>query len=138
MIRLICAVALSILCSLSAAAQDLSRELSKLDPLAQTAIVDDYGKKHAEQLARGHEERLAELEKAGVKLVRADVTLTVDQPMKVAFAWPVAAGQKLSDKSRIQRDPHVFTLYPRKDPSGNDVPQQWQLSYKDGTVKAIP
>lgn len=121
----------------SLAAQDLYKELSKLDPNSVTAVVDGFGKKHADQLVMAHNAQLAELEKSGVQIIRGDIVLTIDQATKIAFAWPVAGGQKASDKSVIQRNPYVMTLYPTKDATGKEAAQKWQITYAAGTVKAI-
>lgn len=121
----------------SLAAQDLYKELSKLDPNSVTAIVDGFGKKHADQLVNDHTAQLAELEKSGVQIIRGDILLAVDKPTKIAFAWPVAGGQKASDKSVIKRDPYVMTLYPTRDATGKETAQKWQVTYAAGTVKAV-
>ncbi len=118
-------------------AQEISKELVKLDPFTASATLDNLGKTHYEQLVKEHEAKLAEMAKAGVVIVRSDTALSVDKPTKIAFAWPVSNGQKLSDKSNIKRDPYTLTLSPAKDSANKDVAQKWQVSFKDGSVKAI-
>ena len=119
-------------------AQEISKDLAKLDPYTASATLDNLGKTHYEQLVKDHETKLAELAKAGVVIIKADVVMSVDKPVKIAFAWPVSNGQKLSDKSNVAREPYVMTLYPAKDTANKDVPQKWQITFADGTVKAIP
>ncbi len=121
----------------SARAQEVSKELGKLDPFTSTAVLNDLGKKHADQLVKEHEIRLAELAKTGVVIVRSDTSINADKPVKIAFGWPVSYGQKLSDKSNLKRDPNVMILYPAKDAAGKDATQRWQITYRDGTAKAI-
>lgn len=118
-------------------AQDLFKELSKLDPNSVTEVVDGYGKKHADHVVKMHEAKLAELQTAGVQIIRGDIVLNIEQPTRIAFAWPVASGQKLTDKSVLVREPYVMTLYPTKDPTGKDVVQKWQITYATGAVKAV-
>lgn len=124
--------------STAVTAQEISKELAKLDPFTASATLDNMGKTHYEQLVKDHETKLAELAKAGVVIIKADAVMPVDKPVKIAFAWPVSNGQKLSDKSNVAREPYVMTLYPAKDTANKDVAQKWQITYADGTVKAIP
>ncbi|MBL7995386.1 hypothetical protein JNM05_08440 [bacterium] len=119
------------------AAQDISKDLAKLDPFTASATLDNLGKTHYGQLVKEHEVKLAELAKTDVVIIKADVVLSVEKPVKIAFAWPVSYGQKLADKSNIKRDPYIMTLYPGKDSANKDVAQKWQISYVDGSVKAI-
>ena len=123
--------------NLSVTAQEISKDLAKLDPYTASATLDNMGKTHYEQLVKDHETKLAELTKAGVVIIKADVVLTVEKPVKIAFAWPVSNGQKLSDKSNLIREPYVMTLYPAKDTANKDIAQKWQITYADGSVKAI-
>ena len=119
------------------AAQDISKDLAKLDPFTATATLDNLGKTHYDQLVKEHEAKLAELAKTDVVIIKADVVMSVEKPVKIAFAWPVSYGQKLSDKSNVKRDPYIMTLYPGKDAANKDVAQKWQITYADGSVKAI-
>ena len=121
----------------SVQAQEISKELAKLDPWTSTAALDDLARKHSDQLAKEHEAKLAELAKSGVIIVKEDMVINADKPMKFAFGWAVSYGQKLSDKSNLKRDPSIFVLYPAKDAAGKDATQKWQITYKDGTVKAL-
>lgn len=132
----VCAAGLFILTQ-CITAQEISKELAKLDPFTASAALDNLGKTHYDQLIKEHEAKLADLAKGGVTIIKADVVLSVDKPAKIAFAWPVSAGQKLIDKSNIKRDPYVMTLYPAKDSANKDIAQKWQISYADGSVKAI-
>lgn len=132
----VCAAGLFLLAH-SISAQEISKDLAKLDPFTASATLDNLGKTHYEQLVKEHDAKLAELTKAGVVIIKADIVLTVDKPTKIAFAWPVSSGQKLSDKSNIKREPYVITLYPAKDGTNKDLAQKWQVSYNDGSVKAI-
>jgi hypothetical protein len=118
-------------------AQEVSKELGKLDPLAPSATLENLAKTHYDQLVKEHDAKLAELAKSGVFIVKSDTVLSVDKPLKIAFAWPVSYGQKLADKSNEKRDPYTIMLYPGKDSANKDAVQKWQISYKDGTVKAI-
>lgn len=124
--------------SAAVTAQEISKDLAKLDPYTASATLDNLGKTHYEQLVKDHETKLAELAKAGVVIIKADAVMSVDKPVKIAFAWPVSNGQKLSDKSNVAREPYVMTLYPAKNTANKDVPQKWQITFADGTVKAIP
>lgn len=117
--------------------QEVSKELAKLDPYTATGTLNELGRKHYDQLVKEHETRLAELAKAGILIVRSDTSINADKPVKIAFGWPISYGQKLSDKSNLKRDPNVMILYPAKDPAGKDATQKWQISYKDGTAKAV-
>jgi hypothetical protein len=117
--------------------QEVSKELNKLDPFTSTATLDELGKKHYDQLVKEHEAKLSELAKGGVLIIRADTLITADKPVKIAFGWPVSNGQKLSDKSNLKREPNVITLNPAKNPDGKDASQKWQITFKDGTAKAI-
>jgi hypothetical protein len=121
----------------SARAQEISKELGKLDPNTATSVLDEMGKKHYDQLVKEHEAQLAELAKAGVIIIKADTLINADKPVKIAFNWPVSYGQKLSDKSNLKRPPLTMTLNPAKDPGGKDAVQKWQISYKDGTAKTV-
>lgn len=121
----------------SIAAQEISKDLVKLDTYTASAILDNLGKTHYDQLVKEHEAKLAELAKSGITIIKADIILSVEKPVKIAFAWPVSLGQKLSDKSNVKRDPYVMTLYPAKDSANKDIAQKWQISYADGSVKAI-
>ncbi|HMW33244.1 MAG TPA: hypothetical protein PLH27_10755 [bacterium] len=123
--------------AISVYAQEVSKQLERLDPGTATANLDNFGKTHSEQITAAHQARLGELIKAGTIIIRQDTMITADKPVKIAFNWPVASGQNLKDKSVVKRDPQVMTLYPAKDPSNKDIPQRWQVTYKDGTVKAI-
>ncbi|MBX7150032.1 hypothetical protein K1X84_00230 [bacterium] len=114
-----------------------AQDLAKLDPNTATDVLDKLGKEHYAKLVKDHEAKLAELEKAGTQIIKADITLTVVKPTPIAFAWPVSSGQKLADKSNVARSPYVMTLYPTKDLTGKDVAQKWQISYATGTIKAI-
>jgi hypothetical protein len=64
--------------------------------------------------------------------------ITVNKPLKIAFAWPISAGLKVAGKTLIEREPFVITLYPAKNEKGADSPQKWEISYTTGTVKATP
>lgn len=118
-------------------AQEISKDLAKLDPYTASATLDNMGKTHYEQLVKDHEAKLAELTKAGVVIIKADAVMSVDKPVKIAFAWAVSNGQKLADKSNVVREPYVMTLYPAKDTANKDIAQKWQITYADGSVKAI-
>lgn len=138
MLKSLCAFAAGILLmTQTMTAQEISKDLAKLDPFTATETLDNFGKTHHDQLVKEHEAVLAELAKSGVVIITADMVLTVDKPAKIAFAWPVSSGQKLSDKSNVKRDPYIMTLFPAKDPSNKDIAQKWQISYNDGSVKAI-
>jgi hypothetical protein len=126
-----------LLFTVSVYGQEVSKELFKLDPFTATAALDELGKKHYDQLVKEHEAKLSEFAKAGVLIIRADTVINAEKPVKIAFAWPVSYGQKLSDKSNVKRDPNIITLNPAKDPAGKDAVQKWQVTYKDGTAKAI-
>lgn len=121
----------------SVKAQEVSKELVKLDPLAPSATLESFAKTHYDQLVKEHEAKLAELAKSGVFIVKSDTVLSVDKPLKIAFAWPVSYGQNITDKSNVKRDPYTMTLYPAKDSANKDAVQKWQISFKDGTVKTI-
>ena len=101
---------ISLMVITSLRAQEVSKELGKLDPYTSTAVLNELGKKHYDQLAKEHEAKLAELAKAGVLIIRADTAISADKPTRIAFGWPISYGQKLSDKSNIKRDPNVLTL----------------------------
>lgn len=120
------------------AAQDLFKEITKTDPTSSAQIMSDLAGKHMEYLLKVHADKLAALEKSGVQIIKADAVLTVGKPLKIAFAWPVSAGQKDKDKSPLARDPFVITLYPAKNEKGADVPQKWDVSFTKGTVTALP
>lgn len=115
----------------------VAQDLAKLDPNTATDVLDKLGKEHYAKLVKDHEAKLAELEKAGVQIIKADITLTVVKPTQIAFAWPVSSGQKLADKSNVARAPYVMKLYPTKDLAGKDAAQKWQISYATGAIKAI-
>ncbi len=129
-------LALICLISVGGFAQEISKELAKLDPGTLSNTLDNLGKIHADQLASEHAARLADLSKAGVVVIRQDTLLNVDKPMQVVFNWPVSYGQQFKNKSEEVRGPFVISLYPAKDPNNKDVVQKWRVNYKDGSVKA--
>lgn len=115
---------------------DLYAQEIRLDNNTATATVAKVSQDRDAKLQQEHTARLAELEKAGVQIIKSDVTLTVTAPTKIAFGWVVAGGQG-TDRTRTARSPHVITLYPAKDGTGNDVAQKWEISYTTGNVRAI-
>jgi len=125
-------IAMLLLTFIGARAQDVAR----LDKNSSTATIVKVSDERDAALQKEHAARLAELEKAGVQIIKSDVTLTVTVPTKIAFAWVVAGGQA-DDRSRIARNPYVLTLNPAKDGAGKNVAQKWEISYTTGNVRAI-
>ncbi len=120
----------------TANSQDLAKDVAKLDNMTPSAILAQVTDQLKEQYAANFQKKLAEIQKSGVQVILKDTVLTVNKPLKVAFGWPVSAGHK--SKALIEKEPHIFTLYPAKNEKGLDSPQKWEISYTTGTVKAMP
>lgn len=117
-------------------AQDLAKEVAKLDYQTSSAILTQVTDQLKAQYAANLQKKLTEFQKSGVQVILKDTVLTVSKPVKVAFGWPVSAGHKA--KALIEKEPYIFTLYPGKNEKGIDSPQKWEISYTTGTIKATP
>lgn len=117
-------------------AQDLAKDVAKLDYLTSSAILTQVTDQLKAQYAANLQKKLTEFQKSGIQVILKDTVLTVSKPVKITFGWPVSAGHK--QKALIEKEPHIVTLYPAKNEKGMDSPQKWEISYTAGTIKATP
>lgn len=127
-----------ILCASIAQAQDLDKEIAKLDYTSSAAVMGQIAEQHTKAATAAIQKKQDELKKAGILIITKDTIIAVDKPLKIAFGWPVSAGMKSAGKKIAEREPFTITLYPAKDEKMVNAPQKWEVSYTKGTITAIP